>query len=47
MKKAKHLICPICGEKMNLYLFDYNTNRDERLDYKCDNCGHKETILIK
>lgn len=46
MKNENKIICPICGEEMEKYDFDYNTIKDERMDFKCPNCGHKKTILL-
>lgn len=45
MKDKKQIICPICGGIMEEYIYDYNTNPEERTDYKCSECGHKETKL--
>lgn len=47
MEVKKNIECPICGENMERYYFDYNTNEEERIDYKCPNCGHKKTILVQ
>lgn len=47
MKKDNYIKCPICGENMEKYIYDYNTNEDEKIDYKCLNCGHRETKIIQ
>lgn len=39
--KEEKVICPICGEGMEEYYYDYNSDRDEKKDYKCPNCGHR------
>ena len=45
MKEKKTMECPICGEIMEEYLFDYNSDSDEKINYKCPNCGHRICIL--
>lgn len=44
MKEEKKIECPICGELMEEYLYDYN-NPEEKINYKCPNCGHRESVL--
>lgn len=41
MNKKEDVICPICGENMEEYNYDYNSDRNEKIDYKCPNCGHR------
>ena len=45
MKEKKTMECPICGEIMEEYLFDYNSDPYEKINYKCPNCGHRICIL--
>ena len=47
MSKKDEVICPICGEKMEEYSYDYNTDTNEKIDYKCPNCGHRLCKLIE
>lgn len=46
MNRETEIKCPICEEKMEKYIYDYNTYEKEKIDYKCLNCGHKETRII-
>lgn len=39
------IICPICGDIMTEYSYDYNTFSDEKINYTCSNCGHKESRI--
>ena len=43
--KKEEMICPICGGVMEIYMFDYNTNPEERTDYKCPECGHRDVKI--
>ena len=43
----KIIKCPVCGEVMLPCTYDYNTDTNEKTDYKCPECGHKKTILNK
>lgn len=47
MRKDSKIKCPVCEEYMDKYIYDYNTNEEEKVDYKCPNCGHKETRIIQ
>lgn len=47
MRKDNKIKCPICEEDMDKYIYDYNTNEEEKVDYKCANCGNKETRIIQ
>ena len=47
MKEQKDIKCSICGETMEEYLYDYNSNPEEKINYKCPECGHRECILKK
>ncbi|MBS4839404.1 MULTISPECIES: hypothetical protein [Clostridium] len=45
MEKEKSIECPICGEIMDKYIYDYNSDPEEKSNYKCPNCGHRECKL--
>ena len=47
MKKNNEIKCPICEGSMDKYIYDYNTDEEEKNDYKCQNCGHKETMILQ
>lgn len=47
MKEKKTIECPICGEIMEEYLYDYNSDPEEKVNYKCPNCGHRICKLKK
>ncbi|MGG7176667.1 hypothetical protein ACQPU1_03665 [Clostridium paraputrificum] len=47
MNLYDNIICPICGDLMEKYLFDYNTNNDEKINFSCPTCGHKLTKLLE
>ena len=44
-EEEKKIECPICGEIMEKYLYDYDSSPEEKINYKCPNCGHRESIL--
>ena len=43
----RYHVVPVCGEVMLPYTYEYNTDTNEKTDYKCPECGHKKTILNK
>lgn len=44
--KPSKLICPICEDIMKECDYIYDTLKDEKVNYKCDNCGHKTTKIL-
>lgn len=46
MNNDKEIICPICGDNMEEYFYDYNSDPEEKINYKCPNCGHRECRII-
>ncbi|MEG2354019.1 MAG: hypothetical protein RSB70_05205 [Clostridium sp.] len=46
MKLKEDLKCPICEDLMEEYIYDYNNTPEEKINYKCPNCGHRDCKLI-
>ena len=46
MNEKEEVVCPICGEIMKEYSYDYNNDRNEKIDYKCPECGHRLCRLL-
>lgn len=44
--KSDQLICPICDGIMKEYDYQYDTLKNVKHNYKCDNCGHKSTKIL-
>ena len=44
--KIINLVCPVCGEEMNEYKYGYDNNVHGKIYFKCEHCGHKESIIF-
>lgn len=42
----QNLTCPICGETMKVNIYSYANKEYDKIDYKCEVCGHKCCKLI-
>lgn len=45
-EKSLEIICPICGEIMKKDLYAYDSMENGKINYKCDNCGHRSSKII-
>ncbi len=44
-KDNKKLICPVCGDIMEVYNYAYDQNQYGKVYYKCNTCGHKYNYM--